>query len=123
MNKQELAELITKQEKELAELKREYKESSDSLIGQFVIVHSVRAGVFVGVLAGLDEDRVSLQGCRKIFRWKGAKTLRELATDGCSLTERTQITDSVPMQLVFECHQVIPCTEKARQILDRSIWL
>lgn len=47
-----------------------------------VVVRSNLSGVWVGKLAGRDDDTVSLENARRIWSWEGALSCSEIATIG-----------------------------------------
>jgi hypothetical protein len=66
--------------------------------GHEVIIRTYSAGVHVG---NLDEEWiradqiVTLKNARRIWRWRGANTLNEIATNGVTRSEYTRISDPV----------------------------
>lgn len=91
------------------------------MIGEFVIVRTYSAGVHVGVLAECCGTAAKLTNARRVWRWRGARTLHELSLAGCD-EEYSRISDLVPEILLTEAIEVIPCTATATVNLSRSRW-
>ena len=92
------------------------------MIGKFVIVRTYSAGVHAGTLAAHAGTEVQLTGARRIWYWKGANTLNEIALRGVHLTEHTRISEPVNRLTVTECIEIIPTTDEARSNLEMSRW-
>jgi hypothetical protein len=114
----------TKQEiqAEIEKLQAEFSEAEKRTEGKFVLVHSTRYGVFCGYLIAKSGDEVVLGRCRKIFRWRGANTLREVALHGVDLKNRTRLSECVDEQFILDVGQIIPCKPEAVVILDQAVW-
>ena len=91
--------------------------------GVFVIVRATGAGVHCGYLVSQDGDQVQLLEARRIWRWRGANTLHEVALRGASMTEFTRISEPVATITIIGAHEVILCTKEARKNLEVSRWL
>lgn len=50
--------------------------------GKKYIVRAKEAGVFFGEIVGLDGNIVDMQNARKLWYWKGACSVEQLAMDG-----------------------------------------
>ena len=90
------------------------------MIGQFVIVRTFSAGVHMGVLKECNGTAVLLEGARRLWRWSGANSLNEASQNGVG--EQSRISEPVPLILLTQAVEVIPCSEKARKSLGRSRW-
>lgn len=91
------------------------------MIGKFVIIRTYSAGVHVGTLKSHDGKAATLADARRIWRWRGANTLNELAQNGAA-QDWTRISEPVPEIALTEAIEVIPCTDKARENLSQSRW-
>lgn len=87
------------------------------VIGKKVIIRASRAGVFFGTLkdksytpAGTE---VELENSRRIWYWKGAASLSQLATEGVKEPESCKFSVVVPQHMVEQVIEIIPCTEEA----------
>ena len=91
------------------------------MIGEFVVVRTRDAGVHCGTLAACAGTAVELADARRVWRWRGANTLNELALHGAA-EGWTRISEPVPRILLTEAIEVIPCTATATANLSRSRW-
>lgn len=92
-------------------------------IGKKVIVRADRAGVFYGTLADKQGTEVELHDCRRIWRWYGAASLSQLATDGTSRPSDCKFPTPVSSIVVAEVIEIIPCTEKAVKSIEAvPVW-
>lgn len=77
------------------------------MIGEKCIVRTYSAGVHVGIVASIDGTAVTLRDAVRVWRWRGANTLHELAARGPA-EEWTRISDRVPSILLTQSIEVIP---------------
>ena len=92
---------------------------------KYVIVRADRAGVFAGWLVDNDKDRhiVTLQSARRIWYWKGAASLSQLAMSGTSCPDECKFPEPTDRHEIHGVIEVIPCTEKARlSIQGVKVW-
>ena len=97
------------------------------VIGKKVIIRASRAGVFFGTLkdksytpAGTE---VELENSRRIWYWKGAASLSQLATEGVKDPESCKFSVVVPQHMVEQVIEIIPCTEEAiKSIESVRVW-
>jgi hypothetical protein len=87
--------------------------------GKPVIVRTYSAGVHFGYLAKREGREVHLTGSRRIWYWKGANTLSEIALRGVSTGSK--IAERVNIVLT-EAIEVIDCTKEAVSNLETSEW-
>ena len=81
----------------------------DNIIGKFCVIRTHSAGVHTGVVENVSADGkiVTLRDARRIWRWRGANTLNEIALRGVHLTEHTRISEPVNRLTVTECIEKI----------------
>lgn len=84
----------------------------------FVIVRTYSAGVFAGFLANRKEREAVVLNSRRIWYWKGAASLSQLAVDGTSKPEECKFPCVVPMTEVTEVIEVLYVTPKAKKSID-----
>lgn len=101
----------------------ETTEHGSAYIGQVVLVRTYASGVHCGVLAAVHGQRARLRDVHRIWRWRGANTLSELALRGASTTEWTRISERTPEQEVLDAIELIPCAEEAADNLRSPRWL
>lgn len=93
-------------------------------IDKFVLVRTNNAGVHVGTLVARRDEEVVLRDGYRIWRWKGANTLHELATHGADMDEYTCISEKSPgLVLVLGVIEVIETTPTAAKNLATPRWL
>ena len=79
------------------------------------IIRTYSAGVHVGTLKWHEGKVVTLTNASRIWRWRGANTLNELALRGPA-QEYTRISERVPTITLTEAIELIPVSSDA---LDR----
>ena len=88
---------------------------------KYVLVRTTGAGVHVGRLVSRDGDAVTLTDARRLWRWRGANTLHEVALRGVDDTF-TRLSEPVDEITVLGVHELVTLTEAARANLTRSRW-
>ena len=84
----------------------------------YYIVRTYSAGVFAGNLKDWDGSKEgSVYNARRIFYWKGAASLSQLAVDGVTCPNECKFAVEVPVVHLTEIIEVIPCSEKAFDII------
>jgi hypothetical protein len=86
----------------------------------FVIVRTFSAGVHCGTLAAQSGKEVTLTDARRIWYWKGANTLHEIANGGVG--KGSKISDAVAVIELTEAIEIIEATEAAKANLTASGW-
>ena len=90
---------------------------------QYVIIRTYSAGVFAGYLKSRDGKEVVLNDARRLWYWKGAASLSQLAVDGVSCPDECKFPCELPEITLTEVIEVIQCTEKAMDsIAGVKIW-
>ena len=89
----------------------------------FVVVRTYSAGVHVGSLVSRKGREVVLADARRLWRWRGANTLHEVALAGVSEKDYTRLSDPVATITLTEAIEVIPASPAAKANLSRSRWL
>ena len=87
---------------------------------KYVVIRTCNAGVHVGELTERRGSEADLANARRIWSWKGARTLHEMALHG--VAEGSCISEPVPTITVLEVIEVIPCTDEARANLLAAKW-
>jgi hypothetical protein len=90
---------------------------------EYVIVRSVNAGCFAGVLVNRLEGEVVLDQCRRLWYWDGAASLSELAITGPSRPNNCRFPVVTNGHLIRNVEEVIPVTGLARQAIEQvPVW-
>lgn len=92
-----------------------------SMIGQFVVVRCRDAGVHCGVLERQEGREATLTDARRIWRWRGANTLNEVATAGIS-QDYSRVSVPVERIALSETCEVLQASAAARENLSQSRW-
>lgn len=86
-----------------------------------VVVRTYSAGVHVGELVARKGREVTLANAHRVWRWRGANTLHELAQRGAA-QEYTRISEPVASILLLDAIEVIPCSDVAAKNLRTPRW-
>lgn len=97
------------------------------MLGKKVIIRANGAGVFFGTLVRKEDTpagvEVELHNSRRIWRWYGAASLSQLATEGTKEPARCMFTVVVPQHVVMQVIEIIPCTDKAVESIESvKVW-
>lgn len=91
-----------------------------------VIVRSRDAGVHFGELVNRTGREVTLRNARRIWRWRGANTLNEVALTGVEAgTVRggyTRVSEPVESIDLLEACEIIPATNEAAASIAAAGW-
>ena len=82
--------------------------------GPYVIVRTYSAGCFAGTLVSRKGKEVEMKDARRLWYWKGAASLSQLAVDGTSWPGECKFPCEVPSITLTEAIEIIPTTEAAR---------
>lgn len=80
---------------------------------QKFIVRTNEAGVFFGEIKERTHDEITMLNVRKLWYWRGACAVEQLAMDGVKYPRDCQFTVIVPEMVIANPIQIISCTEKA----------
>lgn len=80
---------------------------------QFYIIRAAEAGVFFGHIKERNGNEVILTDCRRIWYWKGAASISQLATEGVKDQRLSKFTVTVPEMTVLGVIEIIPCSAAA----------
>lgn len=90
---------------------------------EYCIVRTYSAGVFAGYLKERNGKEGVVLRARRLWYWKGASSLSELAMKGVAYPNECKFPCEVDSVILTEIIEVIPCTEDARQsILNVPEW-
>ena len=84
------------------------------MVGKYVIVRSVNAGVFAGTVENKQGDEMVLTGARRLWYWKGAASLSQLAMEGVSCPNECKFPPEVDRVTVLGVCEVLDTTQAAR---------
>lgn len=86
-----------------------------------VIIRARDAGVHCGTLESVEGRHVVLTDASRVWRWRGANTLHELALHGPDRDSYTRISEEVPRVEILDACEVIDVV--ADYDLFAPIWL
>ena len=90
---------------------------------EYVIVRTYSAGVFAGFLAKRNGKEVTVKQARRLWYWKGAASLSQLATDGTSCPSECKFPCTVTSIDLTEAIEILSCTEIAKNSIEGvKIW-
>ena len=95
----------------------------DFLLNEYVIIRTHSAGVFAGTLIRKVGNEVELHNARRIWYWKGAASLSQLAQDGTSSPSECQFPQEVEKVLLIGTIEILKVSDKAKRIIQGvPIW-
>ena len=95
----------------------------DFLLNEYVIIRTHSAGVFAGTLIRKVGNEVELHNARRIWYWKGAASLSQLAQDGTSSPSECQFPQEVEKVLLIGAIEILKVSDKAKRIIQGvPIW-
>jgi hypothetical protein len=86
--------------------------------GKYVIVRTYSAGVFAGVLEARNGREVELSNARRLWYWRGAASLSELAMKGVSRPTDCKFPAPVETVLLLEAIEILPVTSAAQKSIE-----
>jgi hypothetical protein len=87
----------------------------------YVIVRCRDAGVHAGEYVGHKGREVTLKNSRRIWYWKGAASLSEIAVHGCKHPSECKISLPVPKIVLTEACEIIECLPAGRDFLKEVV--
>lgn len=88
---------------------------------KMVLIRSRDAGVHFGRYLYHEGDEVHLADAQRIWRWKGANTLNELAEQGVDRSEYTRISKKVDSIIIKGFCEIQELKEKALATMS-EVW-
>jgi hypothetical protein len=85
--------------------------------GEYVIVRTYSAGVFAGTLVARNGREVELSEARRLWYWRGAASLSELAMKGVKMPMDCKFPEPVKTVLLLEAIEILP----VEPIAEKSI--
>lgn len=86
--------------------------------GDYVVVRTYSAGVHAGYLKERNGKEITLTNTRRLWYWKGAATLSQVAGEGITQPDECKFPAAIAEITLTEAIEVIPCTLKAKQIIE-----
>lgn len=93
------------------------------MVGKYCIVRTYSAGVFAGVVTAREGKEVVVSNARRLWFWKGAASLSQLAMDGTSDPSGCKFPCPVDEVLLTDVIEIIPTTDRGRASIEGvKIW-
>ncbi len=91
--------------------------------GKYVIVRTYSAGVFAGYLESRKGQEVVLTNARRIWYWKGAASLSQLATEGTKDPAGCKFPCAVNKVELLQAIEILDVTKQAQKsIQEVPVW-
>jgi hypothetical protein len=94
------------------------KSKSKQKKSPYVIVRTYSAGVFAGFLKSRKEKEVTLTSARRLWYWKGACSLSELAMKGVKYPNECKFPIAVTEVIVTEAVEIIAVSAEAKKSIE-----
>lgn len=90
----------------------------------YCIIRTCSAGVFAGWIdRKIKGMEATIYNSRRLFYWKGACSLSQIANEGVKNPSECQFAQIVAEQDLKQVIEILPCTEKAKKIIEEvTIW-
>tara|TARA_R110002051_G_scaffold324424_1_gene421580 strand:+ start:371 stop:739 length:369 start_codon:yes stop_codon:yes gene_type:complete len=85
--------------------------------GNYVVIRTKSAGVHAGHLISRDGSEVVLSESRRLWYWKGAATLSQVAGTGITKPDDCKFPAPISEITVLGVIEIIPCTVDAMNII------
>lgn len=90
---------------------------------RYVICRTYSAGVFAGFLESRKGQEVVLTNARRIWYWKGAASLSQLAMEGTSCPNECKFPIAVDRVELMQAIEILDVTEKAKVSIESvPVW-
>lgn len=84
---------------------------------RYVIVRTYSAGVFAGFLESRKGQEVKMSKARRLWYWKGAASLSQLAVDGVKYPNECKFPAPVDVELT-QAIEILSVTPQAQKIIE-----
>ena len=90
---------------------------------EYVIVRTYSAGVFAGYLESRNGQEVVLTRARRLWYWKGAASLSQIAQEGVKSPDECRFPCEVDRVTLLQAIEILAVTEVARKnISEVPVW-
>jgi len=90
---------------------------------KYCIVRTYSAGVFAGYVESRKGQEVVMRNARRLWYWKGAASLSQLAMEGSSCPSECKFPTAVDTVELLNAIEILDCTQKAQDsIISTPIW-
>lgn len=92
-------------------------------VGKRCIIRTQSSGVHLGTIEAVSNggmfSRATVRDARRIWQWRGAFTLSEVATNGIDSGE-SRVACNVPEHYLEDCIEFIPATDEAIKSIEAA---
>ena len=89
-----------------------------------MVVRTFSAGVHAGYLKSREGKEVTLTNSRRLWYWKGAATLSQVAGAGISKPKECKFPAAIAEITLTEAIEIIPCTDVAKNTIEGvAVWI
>ena len=89
----------------------------------YVFVRTYSAGVFAGYMEERDGKEVTLRNARRLWLWKGAASLSQMAMEGTSKPDECKFPCEVDKVILIESIEILDVTAKAKKSINEvPVW-
>lgn len=90
---------------------------------KYVIVRTQSAGVFAGYLETRNGQEVVMRQARRLWYWRGAASLSQLAMEGVKFPLDCKFPIAVDRVELLQAIEILDVTETARRIIEEvPVW-
>ena len=90
---------------------------------KYQVVRTYSAGVFAGYIESRKGQEVVMRGARRLWYWKGASSLSQLAREGVKCPDECKFPCEVDRVELLQVIEILDCTEEARKSIERvPVW-
>lgn len=90
---------------------------------RYVIVRTLSAGVFAGNLVSRKGQEVVVKNVRRLWYWKGAASLSQVANDGVKYPNECKFPAPVSRIELTQAVEILDVTPTARKIIESvPVW-
>lgn len=82
-------------------------------MAKYSIVRTYSAGVFFGIITSRKGKEVVMKEARRLWYWKGAASLSQLAVSGTSCPHDCKFPIALPRVVLTEAIEILDCTPAA----------
>jgi hypothetical protein len=90
---------------------------------KYCIVRTYSAGVFAGYIKERKGSEIILLNSRRLWHWKGACSLSQLAVEGTKKPTECKFAMEVPETELINAIEIIPCSAEAKENINSvPVW-
>lgn len=99
------------------------KKEKEMKKSKYVIVRTYSAGVFAGTLVSRKGQEVVMRDARRLWYWKGAASLSQLANEGVKYPSECKFPAPVKTIELMQAIEILDVTPQARKIIESvPVW-